>query len=195
MILNINEIKKKEKLLNATVLNIPVGITHIIGRNGVGKSVLAKHIYAEYSKQYTIDLIGSYTNLPHDMKIKDILKYSNGNKQLIEILGIDNINTGIRLKNLSDGQKQKVKLYSFLNVNSDLIILDEFTNALDVSAVKELYSLMNEVLTVFPKLRIINITHNMSDLKFLKGDILVFSEKKLIKFEDVDKAISFYIEE
>ncbi len=56
------------------------------------------------------------------------------------ILNIEAIPSNVLLKNLSDGQKQKLKLLSFLLEDHDLIILDEVTNALTR---KQLMKFMN----------------------------------------------------
>ncbi len=45
---------------------------------------------------------------------------------------------------MSDGQKQKLKLLSFLLEDHDLIILDEVTNALDKKTVNEIYEFLND---------------------------------------------------
>ncbi|SUK43200.1 ABC transporter ATP-binding protein [Staphylococcus aureus] len=59
--------------------------------------------------------------------------------KIYNILNIEAIPSNVLLKNLSDGQKQKLKLLSFLLEDHDLIILDEITNALDKKTVNEIY--------------------------------------------------------
>ncbi|HCX9126456.1 TPA: ATP-binding cassette domain-containing protein, partial [Staphylococcus aureus] len=90
-----------------------------------------------------VTLISSSSNIPNDIT-KDFLlsllksKFKNNRQtfdKIYNILNIEAIPSNVLLKNLSDGQKQKLKLLSFLLEDHDLIILDEVTNALDKKTV------------------------------------------------------------
>lgn len=67
---------KNKVLLEKTNLNFMVGhINHILGKNGVGKSVLAKDFILNRSgvipNEITNDVIviGSYSNIPDDLTV------------------------------------------------------------------------------------------------------------------------------
>ncbi|HCU8018160.1 TPA: ATP-binding cassette domain-containing protein, partial [Staphylococcus aureus] len=150
---------KKKQLVENCNLNFYLGqINHIVGKNGVGKSQLAKDFLLNNSGNIpksisqNVSLISSSSNIPNDIT-KDFLlsllktKFKNNLQtfdKIYKILNIEVIPSNILLKNLSDGQKQKLKLLSFLLEDHDLIILDEITNALDKKTVNEIYDFLND---------------------------------------------------
>ncbi|HCU8118714.1 TPA: ATP-binding cassette domain-containing protein, partial [Staphylococcus aureus] len=175
---------KKKQLVENCNLNFYLGqINHIVGKNGVGKSQLAKDFLLNNSGNIpksisqNVSLISSSSNIPNDIT-KDFLlsllktKFKNNLQtfdKIYKILNIEVIPSNILLKNLSDGQKQKLKLLSFLLEDHDLIILDEITNALDKKTVNEIYDFLNDFIQNHQTKTIINITHNLSDLSALPG--------------------------
>lgn len=115
--------------------------------------------------------------------------------QLSDLLNIENIPSNILIKNLSDGQKQKLKLVSFLLENKEIIILDEITNSLDKKTVNEIHQFLNIYSKQHSNKIILNITHNLSDLKNIEGRYFLFQDKKLVQYEDKDQLIKIYIED
>ncbi|HCX3220031.1 TPA: ATP-binding cassette domain-containing protein, partial [Staphylococcus aureus] len=150
---------KNKQLVDNCDLNFYLGqINHIVGKNGVGKSLLAKDFLLNNSGNIpksisqNVTLISSSSNIPNDIT-KDFLlsllksKFNNNRQtfyKIYNILNIEAIPSNVLLKNLSDGQKQKLKLLSFLLEDHDLIILDEITNALDKKTVNEIYEFLND---------------------------------------------------
>ncbi|PZP88198.1 MAG: hypothetical protein DI572_12600 [Staphylococcus epidermidis] len=114
-------------------------------------------------------------------------------KKIYKILNIDNIPLNVLIKNLSDGQKQKLKFLSFLLEDNSLIVLDEVTNALDKKTVNEIYSFLNDFIMNNPSKTILNITHNLSDLSNLPGKYFNFKNKKIEEYEAKEKLIDDYI--
>ncbi|HDJ5561971.1 TPA: ATP-binding cassette domain-containing protein, partial [Staphylococcus aureus] len=175
---------KNKQLVDNCDLNFYLGqINHIVGKNGVGKSLLAKDFLLNNSGNIpksisqNVTLISSSSNIPNDIT-KDFLlsllksKFENNRQtfdKIYNILNIEAIPSNVLLKNLSDGQKQKLKLLSFLLEDHDLIILDEITNALDKKTVNEIYEFLNDFIQSHQTKTIINITHNLSDLSALPG--------------------------
>ncbi|WP_052999454.1 ATP-binding cassette domain-containing protein [Staphylococcus aureus] len=173
---------KNKQLVDNCDLNFYLGqINHIVGKNGVGKSLLAKDFLLNNSGNIpksisqNVTLISSSSNIPNDIT-KDFLlsllksKFENNRQtfdKIYNILNIEAIPSNVLLKNLSDGQKQKLKLLSFLLEDHDLIILDEVTNALDKKTVNEIYEFLNDFIQSHQTKTIINITHNLSDLSAL----------------------------
>ncbi|HCY4737936.1 TPA: ATP-binding cassette domain-containing protein, partial [Staphylococcus aureus] len=164
---------KNKQLVENCNLNFYLGqINHIVGKNGVGKSQLAKDFLLNNSGNIpksisqNVSLISSSSNIPNDIT-KDFLlsllktKFKNNLQtfdKIYKILNIEVIPSNILLKNLSDGQKQKLKLLSFLLEDHDLIILDEITNALDKKTVNEIYDFLNDFIQNHQTKTIINIT-------------------------------------
>ena len=173
----------KKKLLSNVNIEFSKGtISHILGKNGVGKSVFAKDLVLS---RKDIAVIASYSNLPSDITMKELkaLLLKKFNKEKIEylckLLNTSNIDSNIILKKLSD---------------KDIIVLDEMTNALDKGTTKEIYQFFNSYSMKNPNKIIINITHNLSDLSNMRGNYYLFSNYKIAKFDDKEELIKIYID-
>lgn len=199
------KVKGKTLLRHANLYFTPGVINHIVGKNGVGKSQLAKDLLVNNSKQIrkdiwkNVSLISSSSNIPHDIS-KDfligILKDKFGleaTTQMIPLLHLDNIDGKILISQLSDGQKQKLKLLSFFLENKRIIILDEITNSLDKKTIMDIHHFLRKYIQDNPNKIIINITHNLADLKTISGKYYMFHNQEIEKFDSVDKLIETYI--
>lgn len=194
-------------LENAHLQFQPGAVNHILGKNGVGKSRLAKDLILNLSGSIPhtipskITVISSYSNIPDDITAKVLLKILrrkfdiNMMERLISMLNIGNINENILIKNLSDGQKQKLKLISFFLENKDIIILDEITNSLDKTTVNEIHQFLISYMEENSNKVILNITHNLSDLNNIEGRYYLFRNRKIIMFESKEEIIKQYVEE
>lgn len=171
-------------------------IHHILGKNGVGKSIFAKSLMLDNEN---ITVIGSYSNVPEDITFielkKVLIKKFDMDKvdHLCSILNISNIDEKIILKKLSDGQRQKIKILVFLLFDKDIIILDEVTNALDKTTSNEIYGLYNDYIKKNPKKVILNITHNLSDLNNMDGEYYLFEDYDIKKYSNRKEIIDLYI--
>ncbi|HHW9533230.1 TPA: ATP-binding cassette domain-containing protein [Staphylococcus aureus] len=199
---------KNKQLVDNCDLNFYLGqINHIVGKNGVGKSLLAKDFLLNNSGNIpksisqNVTLISSSSNIPNDIT-KDFLlsllksKFENNRQtfdKIYNILNIEAIPSNVLLKNLSDGQKQKLKLLSFLLEDHDLIILDEVTNALDKKTVNEIYEFLNDFIQSHQTKTIINITHNLSDLSVLPGKYFIFKDLQIEEYQSKEEVINDYI--
>lgn len=114
-------------------------------------------------------------------------------KIISEMLNIESIPKRVLIKNLSDGQKQKLKLLSFLLENKPIIILDEITNALDKKTVNDIYKFFNQYISNYPSKLIINITHNLSDLSSIMGKQFLFKDKHIEEYLSKEQLINDYI--
>ncbi|HDD3589772.1 TPA: ATP-binding cassette domain-containing protein [Staphylococcus aureus] len=199
---------KNKQLVDNCDLNFYLGqINHIVGKNGVGKSLLAKDFLLNNSGNIpksisqNVTLISSSSNIPNDIT-KDFLlsllksKFENNRQtfdKIYNILNIEAIPSNVLLKNLSDGQKQKLKLLSFLLEDHDLIILDEVTNALDKKTVNEIYEFLNDFIQSHQTKTIINITLNLSDLSALPGKYFIFKDLQIEEYQSKEEVINDYI--
>ncbi|HEK6014954.1 TPA: ATP-binding cassette domain-containing protein [Staphylococcus aureus] len=199
---------KNKQLVDNCDLNFYLGqINHIVGKNGVGKSLLAKDFLLNNSGNIpksisqNVTLISSSSNIPNDIT-KDFLlsllksKFENNRQtfdKIYNILNIEAIPSNVLLKNLSDGQKQKLKLLSFLLEDHDLIILDEVTNALDKKTVNEIYEFLNDFIQSHQTKTIINITHKLSDLSALPGKYFIFKDLQIEEYQSKEEVINDYI--
>lgn len=173
MILNDYEliIKGKTLLQNVNIEFYSGQLNHVLGKNGVGKSKMAQNLYQNQEKYgLSIGLISTFTNIPMDITMNDLIsllrkKYPNNKiDDLTSMLNLNNVNFQLKIRSLSDGQKQKIKLLVFLMIDYDVLILDEITNALDKKTTNDIYNFLSQYVQCYPQKCIINITHNLSDL-------------------------------
>lgn len=194
---NFNLSIENKKLLTDVNVEFSEGkINHILGKNGVGKSIFAKSLMLDNEN---ITVIGSYSNVPEDITFSELkkvlIKKFDVDKvgRLCSILNISNIDEKIILKKLSDGQRQKIKILVFLLFDKDIIILDEVTNALDKTTSNEIYELFNDYIKKNPKKVILNITHNLSDLNNMDGEYYLFEDYDIKKYSNRKELIDLYI--
>ncbi|ATO27000.1 peptide ABC transporter ATP-binding protein [Bacillus atrophaeus] len=199
---------KGKTLLQDTDLHFSNGkINHIVGKNGVGKSQLAKDFLLNNSKRIdrdirqNVSLISSSSNIPNDVSKDFLLNFLSEKfdaemiNKIAQLINLDNIDGKVLIKNLSDGQKQKLKLLSFLLEDKNIIVLDEITNSLDKKTVMEIHRFLKKYIQENPEKIIINITHDLSDLKAIDGDNYIFHDQKIHKCDSVEKLIEVYINE
>ncbi len=179
-------------------------VNHLLGSNGVGKSCFAKSTIGimKYKgvveSESKITLISSYTGIPQDLTILSLKKLlikkfvEKDVNEILDLLNISNINEKIQIKKMSDGQKQKLKLLSFLSSKPDLIILDEFTLALDKSSCIDMYNFINNYVQV-NKATVINITHNLSDIEKVEGKYYYIQNKNIINVNSKEELFNLYI--
>lgn len=179
-------------------------ISHVLGNNGTGKSSFAKSCVGMMKYEGIMEgnentvLIGSSSNVPGEFSIQDIMlllrkRYDPQKVQRIsDLLNLQDISAKLSISKMSDGQKQKIKLLTFLSTIPKVIILDEFTTALDKSSSLELYRFINEYVRLY-KVTAINITHNLSDLEYMPGKYFYISNFNITEIESKDIAIEKYV--
>ncbi|KLL55754.1 peptide ABC transporter ATP-binding protein [Streptococcus agalactiae] len=191
-------------LLENTNLDFEEGeINHLLGRNGSGKSQLDKDFIINRGNYFSNDIyedtliISSYSNLPSDVTINDLERTIPWklSKEIYQLLNINQISKTVKLKQLSDGQKQKVKLLVLLSLDKHIIILDEITNALDKKSVDEINVFLQNYIQYYPEKIIINISHDINNIRSLKGNYFLIDNQKICKVDTLDDAISWYLGE
>lgn len=197
--------KDKSLLENVNVIFKVGEINHILGKNGTGKTCLAKAMVGALPYDGIIDFhtnricaVGSYTNLPLDLKTKDVLKIVQQNfepsvvEALVNKLNIKDVPFENKIKNLSDGQKQKLKLLFFLSPAPQLVVLDEFTNALDKKSCLDIYGFLNAYISM-GRTTIINITHNLTDIEYLPGNYYLIENRTIVSGLTKENVVDLYI--
>lgn len=182
------------------------GISHIVGRNGEGKSTLAKAMaglvpsegYIECSGE-TISVIGSYSCIPSDLRVRTLMslvkgRFSGRSASCLSCLDIGDIPTGRRVASLSDGQRQKLKLLFFLSSHPDVVILDEFTESLDAGSADKVRSFLGAYVIATGK-TVVNITHDMVDLQRMPGSYFLLENGTLTRFSKRENLVRRYIGE
>lgn len=179
-------------------------INHILGSNGAGKSSFAKSCVGMLKYEGKISgnsgaiLIGSGSNVPSEFTIDDLLELLKKRfepqkvKGLYDLLKLNTVSGKLQIKKMSDGQKQKIKLLAFLSEDPKVIILDEFTNALDKNSALDLYHFFNEYNKMHDVV-IINITHNLSDLEYMEGKYYYICNRSITEVETKEEIINLYV--
>lgn len=191
------KIKDRVLLEEITISFFPGKINYLLGENGAGKSMLAKDLFL---RRNDICLIGSYTNIPQDISASSLflfLKKHFNNEKIIKLsnmLNLDNIDCHVKIKKLSDGQKQKLKLLVYLLFDKEIVILDEISNAIDRKTVKDIYDFLYDYSLEDGK-TIISITHNPMDVRLKDGIYYLMKDRKLKIVPDVKMLIYEYMGE
>lgn len=204
-LIDINKNLQKKAILNNINLEFNKGkIVGIIGANGSGKSSLFKvlsglwnfdsgkilfdEIEITENKNFIRKNIGAFIENPNfyedlnALQNFEIIKklYNIRNEEwyykLISDFGIDKF-INIKLKKCSLGMRQKVAIVMALLPNPDIIILDEATNSLDISAVNVLHKLL---MTLKNEKIIIVSSHILEEIDSLCDDIYMLDKGKVI---------------
>lgn len=195
----------------------------VVGVNGAGKSTLLKLIAGNVQKDSgEITIKGTYSYLSQEIHKEIEFKYKDESLTIAEYLILDqrldveeweinkflnNLNMKDKdsesiLSELSGGQKIKVELIRILLLKSDILILDEPTNFLDIPSSEWLMAYLinypNAVLVVSHDLRFMNrsltkiwflneLNHNV---EVYKGNFDKFLKLKAIQDESIVRAIT-----
>lgn len=96
------------------------------------------------------------------------------------------------IKEFSTGMLAKLKILTALSHQSDLLILDEPTNGLDVSARHEIIVILQEYMEQHPECSILISSHISSDLEKICDDIYYIKQGKILLHEDTDVLLNTY---
>ncbi len=119
---------------------------------------------------------------------KEKIKSSLISSELKEFIGNENMNVGENGKKLSGGQKQRIGIARAIYRNSEIIILDEATNALDSITEK---NILNNIESHETIKTILIVSHRFETLKMC--DKFYFIENgKVEKFENFEDLMTKY---
>lgn len=198
------KVGKKKLLENVTISFDKKYINHILGSNGAGKSSFAKTCVGMLEFEGKIEgnqeaiLIGSSSNIPAEFTLDDVVRLLKKKFETKKIMGLydllklNKVSKNLQIKKMSDGQKQKIKLLSFLSADPKVIILDEFTNALDKNSSVDLYEFLMEYNRIHEAV-IINITHNLSDLEYMEGKYYYIHNFGITEMDSKSKIVDMYM--
>ena len=181
-----------------------------IGPNGAGKSttirillslifpssgsakIMGMDVITEAKKiKAQIGYVPSDANLYDKMDVHQFLQYcmrfyntSNGDRRIIELSEIFELDLKRNMSELSMGNKKKVSIVQSLIHNPKLLILDEPTTGLDPLMQARFFDLLREEnkkgLTIFFS------SHILSEIQALCKRVSIIKDGKIIKVEDIE---------
>lgn len=166
------------------------GIISFVGDNGCGKSTLLKTLAGIINPMRGVVpsellnmnfMVSNYISIPEEVKVKDIMlllgnencnyvknKYGNI-YQFVEKLERQTV------KKLSSGEKKVVEIFSSLALHKKYLLLDEASNALDIT---NRQFLLDALISVSQKdIVVFYVSHNLNEIIKLNGEVYCFIPK------------------
>ncbi len=183
------------------------GIISFVGDNGCGKSTLLKTLAGIINPMRGVVpsellnmnfMVSNYISIPEEVKVKDIMlllgnencnyvknKYGNI-YQFVEKLERQTV------KKLSSGEKKVVEIFSSLALHKKYLLLDEASNALDIT---NRQFLLDALISVSQKdIVVFYVSHNLNEIIKLNGEVYCFIPKfktiKKIQNEEMERFLS-----
>lgn len=166
------------------------GIISFVGDNGCGKSTLLKTLAGIINPMRGVVpsellnmnfMVSNYISIPEEVKVKDIMlllgnencnyvknKYGNI-YQFVEKLERQTV------KKLSSGEKKVVEIFSSLALHKKYLLLDEASNALDIT---NRQFLLDALISVSQKdIVVFYVSYNLNEIIKLNGEVYCFIPK------------------
>lgn len=164
----------------------------VYGVNGCGKSTLIKAILDQtniegdlyVSKTRRIGYLSQeVTGLNENATILELFDFNNRKEQgelrtKLNLMGFNAESLSKKIDHLSLGERMKLKLLLMINQKCELLILDEPTNHIDLHVREQL----EEILESYNG-TIILVTHDRYMMEKICDKLLVFEDKKIIRYE------------
>ena len=210
-------IGKNNILLNNKEINIPEGITYLIGENGSGKTVFIKSImnmfkdnsdyifYNDLSYEYVKNSVRAIFDDSYFLSklsgIKNLKYFNNFSDQKInldkieEVYYIWNKKTNIPFCKYSLGMKKRLAISYALMYEPNFLFMDEPFNGLDIVAKEMLLKVIKQLKE--ENKTVIVSSHDPKDMFSICDNILLINNQE-VKFytnvkERLDKYLGYYI--
>lgn len=203
------------KDFNLTIKDIPGEgqLVSIMGASGCGKSRLVRAIcglddlqqgeikvYGKSLKEYgksipmifqqysNYEWLTCLENVMLPMKLQNIDKETMEKRalELLEIVGLKDFANKYPV-NMSGGQKQRLSISRTLATNSNILIFDEATGALDIKMKKEV---QNIILKIFYETKadptILNITHSIEEAAYISNKVIILKPNPCQVYKEID---------
>ena len=180
----------------------------LIGANGAGKTTLSEIIagidlptsgYIEYgfdfdsSHKENIGMQFQQSKYPSGLTVKDIISFACNlrklkisSEELLEFQKIFQMEDFFhrKVRSLSGGQTQKLNILLSLIHNPKIVILDELSTGLDISARDEIISFTKKLLKQ-KKISAILVSHHMEEIKALCNKVIILDNGKIKEIRKV----------
>jgi D-methionine transport system ATP-binding protein len=129
-------------------------------------------------------------NIAYPLEIASLPK-KRINERVDELLSLVDIadKRKARLRELSGGQKQRVAIARSLAANPEVLFCDEATSALDPQTTRSILALIRELHSRL-KLTVVLITHEMSVIRALCGEVAVMDAGRIVEQGTVEALFS-----
>lgn len=170
----------------AGLTTIPEGEITIYGKSikEYGNIPMVFQTYSNYEWMTVLD------NVKLPMKLRGIKdeEAEQRAKELLDIVGLtDHINKYAKAGALSGGQLQRVSIARSLACDSQIILFDEATGALDINMKREI---QNIILKIFNESKydptILNVTHSVEEAVYLSNRIVILKPKPCTVYQTID---------
>ncbi|MGV3686463.1 MAG: ATP-binding cassette domain-containing protein [Daejeonella sp.] len=207
----------KELLFSKLNLSLANGhIYGLLGKNGAGKTTLLKNIVGlayprngfsklngKITSDRTPEVLQNISFIAEEIYVppltaRQFLKktagfYPNFNtEEFFRNLEIFDVEPDVRMDRLSYGQQKKIMITFALATNTDLLVMDEPTNGLDIPSKVQFRKIIASSLT---ENRIIIIsTHQVRDLDNLIDAVIILHEREIVlssKVDQIGERVSF----
>ena len=166
------------------------GIISFVGDNGCGKSTLLKTLAGIINPMRGVVpsellnmnfMVSNYISIPEEVKVKDIMLFL-GNENCNYVKNkYGNIYRFVEklerqtVKKLSSGEKKVVEIFSSLALHKKYLLLDEASNALDIT---NRQFLLDALISVSQKdIVVFYASHNLNEIIKLNGEVYCFIPK------------------
>lgn len=166
----------------------------ILGKSGSGKTTLLNALLGILKYQGTIKVDSKaqivFQNPQESLdptmsigkQLEEVKKHFQSSvdiNHLLEKFSLDKEVLNKKAKEISLGQAQRVQIIRALSANTEIILLDEGTSALDNISQKEILKHIDKI-NKEDKKTILFVTHNIAIAKYLKARILLIEEGELV---------------
>lgn len=211
--------KPHVQLFNNFSLDLEPGCTYgLLGKNGAGKSTLV-YLMAGLLTPTSGEVLFHDTNvrrrlpittsdmflIPEEFQLPDTSlsdfvrlnapfypKFSH--EDLQRYLAVFEMESAMRLKSLSMGQKKKVYMAFALATNTGVLIMDEPTNGLDIPSKSQFRKAIAQSMT--PEKTILISTHQVRDVDAIFDHILIIDRSKVLlsaSVSEISRRLSFKV--
>jgi ABC-2 type transport system ATP-binding protein len=202
--------KKRKPLFTGLDLSLEAGhIYGLLGKNGSGKSTLLKNIaglafpqsghcfiHGTDSKMRKVSTLEQIYFLPEDVWVPPLTAaqfikstagfYPKFNRDhFYHYLNILDVDEALVMSNMSYGQQKKIMIAFGLATQTNLLIMDEPTNGLDIPSKTQFRKLMASL--VNEERCIIISTHQVRDLDSLIDFLLILDNRRIVVESSMDK--------
>ena len=218
-LLNVQNITKQfgslKALDNVTFSIMPGERIGLIGGNGAGKTTVTEIISGinkpttgtvtygfdfDVTPKENIGMQFQQSTYPSGLSVKDIIKFAINLRKLqmkptelldlMKIFQMEEFYTW-KVRALSGGQRQKLNILLSILHKPKLVILDELSTGLDISAREEIINFTDKLLTDM-KMSAIVISHHMGEIESLCSKVVVLDRGTVVEIMEIKDIVKEY---